>query len=63
MWMDNPRNNPTVRVCQHLEDKLTKAGADTDDILALTTTRGSVWDHRAEAERRVVGEPPARRQI
>ena len=24
---------------QHLEDQLTKAGADTDDILALTTTR------------------------
>ena len=36
---NNPRNNPTVRVYQHLEDKLTKAGADTDDILALTTTR------------------------
>ena len=32
-----PRNNPTVRVYQHLEDKLAKAGADTDDILALTT--------------------------
>ena len=28
-----------MRVYQHLEDKLTKAGADTDDILALTTTR------------------------
>ena len=36
---NNPRNNPTVRVYQYLEDKLTKAGADTDDILALTTTR------------------------
>ena len=36
---NNPRNNPTVRVYQHLEDKLTEAGADTDDILALTTTR------------------------
>ena len=35
----NPRNDPTVRVYQHLEDQLTKAGADTDDILALTTTR------------------------
>ena len=35
---NNPRNNPTVRVYQHLEDKLTNAGADTDDILALTTT-------------------------
>ena len=33
----NPRNDPTVRVYQHLEDQLTKA--DTDDILALTTTR------------------------
>ena len=32
-------NDPTVRVYQHLEDQLTKAGADTDDILALTTTR------------------------
>ena len=28
-----------MRVYQHLEDQLTKAGADTDDILALTTTR------------------------
>ena len=28
----------TMRVYQHLEDQLTKAGADTDDILALTTT-------------------------
>ena len=35
----DPKNNPTVRVYQHLEDKLTKAGADNDDILALTTTR------------------------
>ena len=35
----NPKNDPTVRVYQHLEDHLTKAGADTDDILALTTTR------------------------
>ena len=35
----NPKNDPTVRVYQHLEDQLTKAGADTDDILALTTTR------------------------
>ena len=36
------RNDPTVRVYQHLKDQLTKAGADTDDILALTTTgRGS----------------------
>ena len=34
---NNPRNDPTVRVCQHLEDKLTQAGADTYDILALTT--------------------------
>ena len=35
----NPKNDPTVRVYQHLEDQLTKAGADADDILALTTTR------------------------
>ena len=31
----NRKNDPTVRVYQHLEDQLTKAGADTDDILAL----------------------------
>ena len=35
----NPKNYPTVRVYQHIEDQLTKAGSDTDDILALTTTR------------------------
>ena len=35
----NPNNDPTVRVYQHLEDQLAKAGSDTDDILALTTTR------------------------
>ena len=35
----NPNNDPTVRVYQHLEDQLTRAGSDTDDILALTTTR------------------------
>ena len=35
----NPNNDPAVRVYQHLEDQLTKAGSDTDDILALTTTR------------------------
>ena len=34
-----PKNDPTVRVYQHIEDQLTKAGSDTDDILALTTTR------------------------
>ena len=27
----NPNNDPTVRVYQHLEDKQTKAEADTDD--------------------------------
>ena len=37
--LQNPNNDPTVRVYQHLEDQLTKAGSDTDDILALTTTR------------------------
>ena len=35
----NPNNDPTVRVYQQLEDQLAKAGSDTDDILALTTTR------------------------
>ena len=35
----NPKNDPTVRVYQHIEDQLTKAGSDTDDILALTNTR------------------------
>ena len=35
----NPKNDPTVLVYQHIEDQLTKAGSDTDDILALTTTR------------------------
>ena len=35
----NPKNDPTVRVYQHIEDQLAKAGSDTDDILALTTTR------------------------
>ena len=35
----NPNNDPTVRVYQHLEDQLAKAGSDTEDILALTTTR------------------------
>ena len=43
---NNPRNNPTVRVYQHLEDKLTQAGADTDDILALTTTREGATNPR-----------------
>ena len=28
-----------MRVYQHLEDQLAKAGSDTEDILALTTTR------------------------
>ena len=32
----NPNNDPTVRVYQHLEDQLAKAGSDTEDILALT---------------------------
>ena len=35
----NPNNDPTVRVYQHLEDQLAKAGSDTEDILALRTTR------------------------
>ena len=37
--MEDPKNNPTVRVYQHLEDELTRAGAGNDGILALTTTR------------------------
>ena len=36
---NDPKNNPTVRVYQHLEDALTKAGAGNEGILALTTTR------------------------
>ena len=35
----DPQNNPTVRVYQHLEDELCRAGAGNDAILALTTTR------------------------
>ena len=34
-----PKNNPMVRVYQHLEDELTRAGAGNEGILALTTTR------------------------
>ena len=34
-----PKNNPTVKVYQHLEDELTRAGAGNEGILALTTTR------------------------
>ena len=37
----NPKNDPTVRVHQHIEDQLTRAGSEADDILALTTTRGA----------------------
>ena len=36
---NDPQNNPTVRVYQHLEDALMKAGAGNEGILALTTTR------------------------
>ena len=35
----DPKNSPKVRVCQHLEDELTRAEARNDSILALTTTR------------------------
>ena len=42
----NPKNDPTVRVYQHIEDQLIKAGADTDDILALTTTRDGALNLR-----------------
>ena len=47
------------RVYQHLEDQLAKAGSDTEDILALTTTREgatnlrnyfSIADRKANAE-------------
>ena len=34
-----PKNNPTVKVHQHLEDELTRAGAGNEGILAFTTTR------------------------
>ena len=59
----NQKNDPTVRVYQHLEDQLTKAGADTDDILALTTTREgatnlrnyfTIADKKANAETAVI---------
>ena len=55
----NPNNDPTVRVYQHLEDQLAKAGSDTQDILALTTAREgatnlrnyfSIADKKANAE-------------
>ena len=55
----NPNNDPTVRVYQHLEDQLAKAGSDAEDILALTTTREgatnlrnyfSIADKKANAE-------------
>ena len=35
----DPKNSPTVRVYQRLEDELTRAEAGNDCILALTTTR------------------------
>ena len=35
----NPKNDPTVQVYQHIEDQLTRVGPEADDILALTTTR------------------------
>ena len=35
----NPKNDPTVRVYQHIKDQLTRAGSEADNILALTTTR------------------------
>ena len=35
----DPQKNPTVRVYQHLEDELCRAGAGNEAILALTTTR------------------------
>ena len=37
----DPQNNPTVLVYQHLENELQRAGAGSDAILALTTTRDS----------------------
>ena len=55
----NPNNDPAVRVYQHLEDQLAKAGSDTEDIWALTTTREgatnprnylSIADKKANAE-------------
>ena len=35
----DPKNSPTVRVYQHLEDELIRADAGNEGILALTTTR------------------------
>ena len=50
----NPKNDPTVRAYQHLEDQLTKAGADTDDILALTTTREGATNLRNQVTKLAV---------
>ena len=41
-----PKNNPTVKVYQHLEDELTRAGAGNEGILALTTTREAAQNLR-----------------
>ena len=43
---NDPKNNPTVCVYQHLEDALTKAGAGNEGILALTTTRDGAQNLR-----------------
>ena len=49
---NNPRNNPTVRVYQHLEDKLTKAGALTTSREGATNLRNyfSIAGKKANAE-------------
>ena len=51
----NPKNDPTVRVYQHIEDQLTRAGSEADDILALTTTREAVARPEQE-DRRAAGD-------
>ena len=45
-----PKNNPTARVYQHLEDELTRAGAGNEGILALTTTREGAQNLRNYVE-------------
>ena len=42
----DPKNNPTVLVYQHLEDELHRAGAGSEAILALTTTRDGATNLR-----------------
>ena len=43
---EEPKNNPTVKVYQLLEDELARARAGTEGILALTTTREAAQNLR-----------------